>query len=634
MTAIAHWFYRLLIANPMIVRIVQGASRRQRDLWVRMTYLGVLILLVLIGLLSAGGGLTGAATMTDLAKAGALVFQIIAYGQVILVCLLAPLFMASAIAAEQAGRTLNILLTTPLSNLQVVLGSLLGRLFFVLALLASGLPLFAVLLVFGGVPIRSVFVSFAVAGLTALFVGAVAVLLSTLRAGGRKAVFTFVISIAAYLILAYALDTLLLRRLDPGHTTWLTPLHPLLVLESNLDTANYAPPVPGSLTDQPWAVRVFRGQPFGAFAAITGTASLLMVLFSAVMLRQIGTGGGRLTQWLKAKLRLGQGAIRGRRRKVRRVGKNPIAWREANTRGKVASGILARWAFAFFGLLLGAGLLAAYHFEKLPAIPSQTGGALPPAELFKSALLVMLLLEIAVIGMVAIYMSAGSVSKEREDGTLDIMLTTPITPKYYIWGKLRGLVGFLGLLIAVPVLTVAMVSVYSLAGRLAGGDFAERATVQASVMTNTGAALSDRVPLMLEEAWLLLAAMLVPFVALCVATGMNWSLKAKGVLGAVVPTLAVIGVLAVVLGLCGWQAAANVPFVGPILNAFSPATNVMMVLNPYEMPWFMRQPAAGRASLAFAAACAAGGYSLIVWAIILNMVRGFDQTVRKLSGTG
>ena len=188
MQAVYLWLWRLIPGNPQVVRIVQGGSRRTQHALVRMGYLGALIALVTIGMLSAGG-LGGSVDLNDLAKAGSQVFRVISYGQVILVCLLAPVFMAGAIASEQSGKTYNILLTTPLSNLQIVLGSLLGRLFFILTLLLSGLPLFAVMLVFGGVPVGSIFVAFAVAGLTALFVGAVAVVLSVMRAGGRKAVF-------------------------------------------------------------------------------------------------------------------------------------------------------------------------------------------------------------------------------------------------------------------------------------------------------------------------------------------------------------------------------------------------------------------------------------------------------------
>ncbi|MEO1237894.1 MAG: hypothetical protein AAFX76_14005, partial [Planctomycetota bacterium] len=147
MQAIGRWFWRLGPGNPMVVRIVEGGARRTQHLLVRMGYLGLLVILVVIGLLS-GGGLAESVSMGELAKAGSQVFRLVAYGQVLGVCLLAPLFMAGAIASEQSGKTYNILLTTPLSNLQIVLGSLVGRLFFVLALLLSGLPLFAVVLVF------------------------------------------------------------------------------------------------------------------------------------------------------------------------------------------------------------------------------------------------------------------------------------------------------------------------------------------------------------------------------------------------------------------------------------------------------------------------------------------------------
>ena len=41
----------------------------------------------------------------------------------------------------------------------------------------------------------------------------------------------------------------------------------------------------------------------------------------------------------------------------------------------------------------------------------------------------------------------------------------------------------------------------------------------------------------------------------------------------------------------------------------------------------------GRIGLAFAAILAAAGYATIVWAFITTMVKGFDHTVRRLSGT-
>ncbi|MEM9915585.1 MAG: hypothetical protein AAF911_11540 [Planctomycetota bacterium] len=629
MQAIGRYFWRLGPGNPMVVRIVEGGSRRMQHLFVRMGYLGLLVLLVVIGLLS-GGGLGENVSLGNLAIAGSQVFRLIAYGQVLGVCLLAPLFMAGAIASEQSGKTYNILLTTPLSNLQIVLGSLAGRLFFVLALLLSGLPLFAVVLVFGGVRTGSVFMAFAVAACTAIFVGSVAVTLSVLRAGGRKAVFVFVIVIAAYLVGLYALDRGLLRVLDrEPYTTWLTALHPILVLESSLLT-DYRPPPPEVLVDYPALLAAFRGSPFGAFVAWTLGGSLLMVLGCALGLRQIGQGEAKWLIALKAKLRLNRGE---RTHAAREVTGNPIAWREANTRGKVAGGILGRYGFAFLGWSAAGLLVWLYHTGRLPQLPASNaagGGLMAPHEVFHRLLTILLVLEVALVTLVAIYMSAGCVSREREDGTLDIMLTTPVSPRQYIWGKLRGLVRFLSLMIAVPVLTLVGVSVYAIVGGLMNWSQASFTYYGLDGGTYPGNAL------VIPEAGIWMAMMLVPFIAVCVASGMAWSLKAKGVLGAVVPTVGIIGAVVLVMGLCGWSGFGTTALVGPIVNGFSPATNAAMLVNPWErVDGFAGDGELfGRVSLAVAALIAAAGYSLIVYALITGMVKGFDTTVRKLSGTG
>ena len=67
--------------------------------------------------------------------------------------------------------------------------------------------------------------------------------------------------------------------------------------------------------------------------------------------------------------------------------------------------------------------------------------------------------------LVALYMSVGTVSGEREHRTLVLRLTTP---KQYLCGKLRGLVGFLTLILAAPMLTITLVSLYTLVAYAAG----------------------------------------------------------------------------------------------------------------------------------------------------------------------
>src|SRR5208337_2324324 len=64
--------------------------------------------------------------------------------------------------------------------------------------------------------------------------------------------------------------------------------------------------------------------------------------------------------------------------------------------------------------------------------------------------------EFSVILLIISNAAASTVTREKEDGTLDLLLTTPITSRYYIWGKLRGLVSFVQPLVAVPVISAAL----------------------------------------------------------------------------------------------------------------------------------------------------------------------------------
>src|SRR5258708_24828993 len=70
------------------------------------------------------------------------------------------------------------------------------------------------------------------------------------------------------------------------------------------------------------------------------------------------------------------------------------------------------------------------------------------------------MVELAVILLILTQSAASTVTREKEDGTLDLLLTTPITSRYYIWGKLRGLVSFVLPLVAVPVASALIFVIY------------------------------------------------------------------------------------------------------------------------------------------------------------------------------
>src|SRR3954454_17638924 len=206
MLGIGEYLWRLVPANPILLRVVEGGGKRRRDLFIRCAYLGLLILVVVFSVLTAAG--QGALGLSELAGKSARLFQQLSYLQLGLVALLAPIFTAGAITQEKDSQTYDILLSTPLTNGQIVLGSLLSRLFFVIALLVSGIPIFSITQIFGGVSIHSIVRSFGIAAATAFVTASIAMAIATFKVGTRRTIFSFYLFIVLYLVGGFLLDRL------------------------------------------------------------------------------------------------------------------------------------------------------------------------------------------------------------------------------------------------------------------------------------------------------------------------------------------------------------------------------------------------------------------------------------------
>ena len=230
------WFLRFGPLNPIALRLVANGSRRMKHMYIRSAYLAVLIIVLLWSLLIRGG--SAQLGYRELAQAGAASFLVIAYLQIGLICVIAPVFMAGAIVQEANPKTWEVLLTTPMSAAEIVLGNLFGRLFFILALLFASLPLFALVQYFGGVPGRSIFASYLIAACAAILAGAIAISLAVSRRAGRRAVFVFYICVISYLVVTMGIDALLRTRTGNPGVTLMTIVNPFLALHALLSPSN------------------------------------------------------------------------------------------------------------------------------------------------------------------------------------------------------------------------------------------------------------------------------------------------------------------------------------------------------------------------------------------------------------
>lgn len=625
MPALLRWFLQLGPTNPIAVRLLSSGSRRSRHHYIRIGYLGLLIAVLLISLLSNISG--DQIDYRLLAAAGARSFEAVAYIQIGLICVLAPVFMAGAIAQEADPRTWDILLTTPLSAGQVVLGNLTGRLFFILALLFSSLPLFAVTQYFGGVPGSSIFASYLIAACAALLVGSMAIALAVSRLAGRRAVFTFYVAVVSFIAITLAID-LLLRN---GSVTLVTSINPFLAVNALLDPVGYARVTAGTHS----GIRALMLEsPITAWCVFSSSLSGLLLVLSTITVRfggltgvtgtsrasidpNEGTQAGRgwsFVRRMRAAVGLGPKARRG-------VWINPIAWRESAGRSDGAWRMATRYGFIAIGLLWAIVLVLLVR-----------SGSLSAAQ-FRLSVLFTLLGELTVICLVATNLAATSVSKEREDGTLDILLTTPIQPGQYLYGKLKGMIAYLIPMLAVPFFTAAVAGLYVLIDGYLTQPLLTHSV--SGLAHNSASQVTVAMPLILPEAALIFGLSAVPFVAFCVVVGMLWSVRSKGQLGAVVATVGVVSVLGGIVGVCGWNVGSSIPVLGPALAGISPASAVFAAVFPeVAMKATVMGPNVEGARLALMigtalAACALGG---IVWAIKDSVTRTFDATTRKLAG--
>ena len=441
------WLWRLLPANPIMVRVVSAGGKRTRHLWARLIYLVVLFVALLV---TSGSFLRQDVSLAELAKGSTRAFTWVSFIQLFLMCFIAPVFTAGAITQEKDGNTFSILLATPLSNAQIVLGSLMSRLWFVWVLLLAGLPIFCITMIYGGVTTAEVFQSVGLAACTGLVTGSLAIMIGISKVGTRKTIFAFFLGVAVYLLAIWAIGSTQYGQLDeapPGtiwgqKMSWLAPAHPFLALL--VITGKMPAPSPADVHHYGWPWRWLLAHPEYGYMLLTTLASVLMVGLSLFFVRR-GAKQGEATLWTRLRDLVIRQPTSERRRKPRRVWNNPIAWREAATHASTGRRSLLRWLFIVGGVLLGVLLLLAHNLG-WRGLASAAGAA--------DWLTAVVWIETAVILLVVTNTAASTLTREKESQTLELLLSTPLTSRYIVSGMLRGLVSFAVPLIAVPTATI------------------------------------------------------------------------------------------------------------------------------------------------------------------------------------
>ncbi|MBY0398178.1 MAG: hypothetical protein K2X91_17165, partial [Thermoleophilia bacterium] len=387
----------------------------------------------------------GGATIQQLSMVGKTFYETTAVLLLGLVGLAAPAATAGSICQDKARGNLTLVFATDLSDPEIVLGKLAARLMPVVGMALCAAPVMAMATLFGGIdPI--------------LLAGALLVILAcavfgcslalTLSVWGRK---THEVLMATYLFgIVYVLAAPLrmgLQSAMPWAPWWgwlptfwdLLRVNPVFLV---IAAVNGSPPPFPRVTIATQAA--FFGLGLAASAALLALATWRI---RRVVLGQLGRPEGERPAALRRLFgvwrRLAPGPT---------LDRNPVLWRECRRRG--ASG----WTLAVWGAyVLFCGGCSAYAIARSFAGDRSSGLGLG------------IWINCVQVGIGLLLFSASastSLSEERQRGSLDVLMTTPLSTRSIVWGKWWGAFRGIGPLLILP--TAVGLSLASWTGRYGG----------------------------------------------------------------------------------------------------------------------------------------------------------------------
>jgi ABC-type transport system involved in multi-copper enzyme maturation permease subunit len=415
--------WELPVLGPIFQREVLTVPRRSSHYVTRAAFLGALWVISVTAWLATQGW-SRSMTLGDAARFGPVLFQLLTLVQLALFLFFSALSAASAVAKEKDRRTFILLLITDLSNAEIVLGKVLGSLLPIALLLLSTVPLLMLLLLLGGTALHQVLQAVLIVAATSLAAGSLGGLLALWRERTFQSLALTVLFLVLYLLLVRGLAILpgvssAITEERVGH--WQQCADPFRALQS----VHHSTEGSG-----------LRLVPAYIYSLVMVVITVLLNAWAMLWLRVWNPSGEPIMQREapeeaedKERL-LAEGRLRERASvhaapgAVRRVGANPILWREIYTRAYGRRPLMVKFAYALvLGLICYSALAPLIlRNERVPFAAAY--GLIP----------------VGVLSLLLVTAQATTaITSERDIGALDLLLVTDLTPKEFIFGKLLGI---------------------------------------------------------------------------------------------------------------------------------------------------------------------------------------------------
>ena len=208
--------------NPMVRKELRQRMRERRAWLLPTLYLLVLgaVVIVFYMTVTARRGAFGMVVQGSALGQG--IFLAVAYAQLSLLLLVAPVFSAGAVTIEKEQRTLAGLLTSLLSPADIWWGKLAAALLYQGLLLAAGLPVLALTLAFGGIGPRELGIALASTVIVVAAVSAAGLYFSCFfrrSVHATSVTYAFIVALTVLPLVAFAVLASLAR--SPSEPGWL-----------------------------------------------------------------------------------------------------------------------------------------------------------------------------------------------------------------------------------------------------------------------------------------------------------------------------------------------------------------------------------------------------------------------------
>ena len=181
--------------NPIVKKDLKVTARSMRLSWGLFAYEAILAMAFLLVLVIIQENSYGFYSYGNVYSDMVYIFPVIAIVQVCIVALIVPIITASSISGEKERQTFDIMLTTCMSPLAIVVGKVTSAVIRILFFVVGSLPIMALSFVVGGLKWSSLFYYILSIILLAIISGSIGILCS---AFSRKTITAVIMSFGVY----------------------------------------------------------------------------------------------------------------------------------------------------------------------------------------------------------------------------------------------------------------------------------------------------------------------------------------------------------------------------------------------------------------------------------------------------